>query len=206
MNFSKVIHLSLICLIGLFITTSISAQPNDAEKKIKLFNATLLTVMQNAKDLKFSGRYNTLQPIIGDCFDMDFMAQFSAGKYWRNLSNIQRTKLIEAFEKLWVSIYADRFDGYSGEIFELQESKNAPRGTVLVKTNIIMNDGEKLPIDYLMRQINGSWLVIDIFLKGRFSELAKQRAEYSSVLRREGFDGLMTKVEKKVQLLTNSAP
>ena len=75
-----------------------------------------------------------------------------------------------------------------------------------VKTNIIKNDGEKLPIDYLMRQNNDSWLVIDIFLKGRFSELAKQRAEYSSVIRRKGFDGLMTRVQKKVQLLTNGAP
>ncbi len=41
--------------------------------------------------------------------------------------------------------------------------------------------------------------MIDIFLKGRFSELAKQRAEYTSILKRSGISGLVATVDDKVR-------
>ena len=95
--------------------------------------------------------------------------------------------------------YADRFNGYDGESFEIVEEKPAPRNTILVKTNIIKNNGKKVAIDYLLRKRNTQWYVIDIFLSGKYSELAKQRAEYTSVLKRKGFIGLVDIVEEKIQ-------
>ena len=54
-------------------------------------------------------------------------------------------------------------------------------------------------IGNLLRKRNTQWYVIDIFLSGKYSELAKQRAEYTSVLNRKGFIGLVDIVEEKIQ-------
>ena len=188
-----------LAVAGLLLALPASAQPNAAVHKVERFNATLLSIMKNAETLKFTGRYKTLEPVLLDSFDMNFMAQFSAGRYWRALSPADRERLTKAFSKLWISTYADRFDGYGGEQIEVVGTEKAPRDTLMVKTKIVKSDGEKIAIDYLLRQKSGIWSVIDIFLKGRFSELAKQRAEYTSILKRSGIAGLVATVDDKVR-------
>ena len=181
-----------------------AAQPNAAMQKIERFNATLLTIMKNSETLEFGGRYETLAPVMLDSFDLGFMARFSAGRHWRGLSPTDQQKLITTFERLWISTYADRFNGYSGEAFEIIGSQKAPRDTLLVKSNIIKNGGEKVALNYLMREKGKHWSVIDIFLDGKYSELAKQRSEYTSILKREGLAGLVAKVDAKVKRMQNN--
>ena len=192
--------LGICCLLAVLLSVeATNADNRSARSTVERFNATLSKIMQNASTLRFSGRYASLEPVLLDSFDIQFMAQFSAGRHWRMLSEDERNKLVETFGRLWVSTYADRFNGYDGESFEIVEEKPAPRNTILVKTNIIKNNGKKVAIDYLLRKRNTQWYVIDIFLSGKYSELAKQRAEYTSVLKRKGFIGLVDIVEEKIQ-------
>ena len=186
------------------LATPAAAQPNAATQKMERFNATLLSIMQNAEKLKFSGRYKTLAPVMLDSFDLGFMARFSAGRHWRGLSPTDQQRLVSTFKHLWVSTYADRFSGYSGEAFEIVGTQKAPRDTILVKSNIIKNGGEKISLNYLMREKENHWSVIDIFLDGKYSELAKQRSEYTSILKREGLAGLVAKVDAKVKRMQNN--
>jgi len=188
-----------IAIASLLCALPASAQPSAAVQKVEQFNATLLTIMKNAEKLKFTGRYKTLEPVLLDSFDMGFMARFSAGRHWRSFSEPNRKRLVNAFSKLWISTYADRFDGYGGEQIEIIGTEKAPRDTLMVKTKIVKSGGEKVSIDYLLRQKAGVWSVIDIFLKGRFSELAKQRAEYTSILRRSGISGVVATVDETVR-------
>ena len=192
--------LGICCLLAVLLSVeATNADNRSARSTVERFNATLSKIMQNASTLRFSGRYASLEPVLLDSFDIQFMAQFSAGRHWRTLSEDERNKLVGTFGRLWVSTYADRFNGYDGESFEIVEEKPAPRNTILVKTNIIKNNGKKVAIDYLLRKRNTQWYVIDIFLSGKYSELAKQRAEYTSVLKRKGFIGLVDIVEEKIQ-------
>ncbi len=192
--------LGIYCLLAVLLSVeATNADNRSARSTVERFNATLSKIMQNASTLRFSGRYASLEPVLLDSFDIQFMAQFSAGRHWRTLSEDERNKLVGTFGRLWVSTYADRFNGYDGESFEIVEEKPAPRNTILVKTNIIKNNGKKVAIDYLLRKRNTQWYVIDIFLSGKYSELAKQRAEYTSVLKRKGFIGLVDIVKEKIQ-------
>ena len=192
--------LSAVTLV-LLCVSSASGQTSEAVQKIERFNSTLVTVMQDGQSLKFTGRYKILTPVLIDSFDMDFMAQFSAGRHWRSLLPDDRRLLVSTFSKLWIATYADRFNDYNGERFEVVGFGKAPQNTLMVKTQIIKKNDKKVAIDYLMREKAGTWSVIDIFLKGRFSELAKQRAEYTSILQRRGLAGLVAAVEDKVRLM-----
>ena len=138
MQYSK---FGIFCLLALFLCVgTTNADTRSARSTVERFNATLFKIMQNASTLRFSGRYASLEPVLLDSFDIQFMAQFSAGRHWRTLSEDEKNKLVGTFGRLWISTYADRFSGYNGEAFEIVEEKPSPRNTVLVKTNIIKYD------------------------------------------------------------------
>jgi phospholipid transport system substrate-binding protein len=126
------------------------------------------------------------------------MTQYSAGRHWRQLSEAQKKSLVEAFSRLTVATYADRFDGYSGEKFVVVREATPREGNRLVESELIKSDGEPIKLNYLLRQTQEGWRVIDIFLKGTISELATKRSEYSSALSNQGFDGLMAIFEQKI--------
>ena len=53
-------------------------------------------------------------------------------------------------------------------------------------------------LNYLTRPRDGEWRIIDVFLDARFSELARMRADYTAVIKRQGFDSLIETIEAKI--------
>ena len=70
----------------------------------------------------------------------------------------------------------------------------------MVQTRIVKSDGETTTLNYLMRQNQGSWQISDVYLDGTISQLAIQRSEFHSILRRDGIDGLVMALTRKVDL------
>jgi len=194
--------LLLVFLSLAFFVPVGAAHADDGTLLIKRLNDTLLATMQSAKQLGYEGRYKKLEPVIASTFDLDFMAQYAAGAPWRKLNASQRKGLIDAFSQLTIATYANRFNGYSGETFRILSEETPRKGNRLVYSELVKSDGEAIKLNYLLRQTKDGWRVIDIFLKGKISELATKRSEYSSALTNEGFDGLMAIFERKIAGLT----
>jgi phospholipid transport system substrate-binding protein len=182
-----------------FLVAGASARAADsAVPQIKRLNDTLLGTMQSASSLGYEGRYKKLEPVIKSTFDLAFMTQYSAGRHWRQLTDAQKKALTDAFTRLTVATYANRFNGYSGEKFTVTSEDTPREGNKLVRSELTKSDGEVIKLNYLMRQTKEGWRVIDIFLKGTISELATKRSEYSSALDNQGFDGLMSIFQQKI--------
>ena len=183
----------------LVLATLVPAEGAEAPASalIERFHETLIGVMKKAETLGFEGRYEKLAPAVKETFNLAFMARFAAGSHWKRLSADQRGKLIEAFSALSIATYAERFDGYSGERFDILNEKQFRRSTRLVKTGLVKSDGETIILNYLVGQRDGNWRVIDVHFKG-VSELAVRRSEYTSVLKRKGFGTLIAVIEKKI--------
>ena len=56
-------------------------------------------------------------------------------------------------------------------------------------------------LDYRLRPVDGKWKIIDIYMDGTVSELALRRSQYSSLIRREGLEALITALEEKIDAL-----
>lgn len=182
------------CLLVAGLPTSYAATPSEEIAKL---NATLLDVMKNADKLGYSGRFEKLQPVMKQLYDFPLMARVAVGAYWKGLDKEKRKKLIDAFTRMSVATYAARFDGYSGERFEIVSAEKSVRNTMLVKTNLIKSDGKPVALNYLIRPEDGRWRIIDVFLDARFSELARMRSDYTAVISREGFDSLLATIRSK---------
>jgi phospholipid transport system substrate-binding protein len=159
--------------------------------------AALLDVMKRADALGFAGRYEALEPVVRTSYDLPFMAELIVGRQWRALTPEQQQRWLDAFARFTVSTYADRFDRFSGERFEVGYVDPGTQGTALVHTTLVRSEGEPVKLDYRLRQEDGQWRIIDVYLSGTVSELALRRSEYASLMRREGFDALLDAIRKK---------
>lgn len=203
--FRRIKRLAAVIALGLgvLITFSANAGQESARLAVERFHDTLLSVMKEAENLGYEGRYEWLTPVIKESFNLPFMTSRSTGRHWKKASSGDHQALIDAFTNMTIANYASRFDGYSGEIFEMVEVTEGPRDSILVKTKIVKDDGEKVALNYVMREFDGQWQVIDIFLKGTFSELATRKSEYSSLIRDGGFPKLIARMKEKTETIRN---
>ena len=173
----------------------------DPQANVRGFYDTILSTMKNGRILGQSGRYARLAPVVQQVFDVPFMTQLAVGPSFASLPPAQQEQLTEAFRHYIAATYADRFDSYSGE--QLQVTGEQPyNADVIVKTNIVKANGETTTLNYLMRQNQGSWQIADVYLDGTISQLAVQHSEFASILRRDGVDGLVMALNRKVDLLS----
>ena len=198
----KITGLGLALLLGVATSAeSAAAPPVSPQDSVHSFYDTLLTTLKDGRTLGQSGRYARLAPVIGRLFDVPLMARLAVGSSWATLSPIQQQQVTEAFGHYVSATYADRFDSYSGE--QLQVTGEQPYGAeVIVQTRIVKSKGDSVTLNYRMRENAGSWQISDVYMDGSISQLATQRSEFHSILQREGVDGLIMALSRKVDLLT----
>jgi phospholipid transport system substrate-binding protein len=180
------------------------AAPPAAIEVVRGFYAALLQTMRQGPALGPAGRYEHLAPAVRNTFDLGFMTRLAVGPGWASLSSVEQQRVTEAFGRYVAATYADRFDRYSGERFEVVDEK-AFAGGLIIETRIVAADGKPVAIDYALRPDAEGWRVSDVYLDGTISELAARRSEFSAILRDRGIAGLITALNMKSDRLSGSA-
>lgn len=197
----KILPLAVAATLALFWFSPTHAAP-DAKATVETLDNALLDVMKNADKLGYKGRYQKLEPVLQQTFNLPLMARISVGPQWSSLTPEQQDKIIKAFAALSVATYAARFDGYSGEQFQIVGDTPIAGGDELVNTKMLRPHDDPVDLNYRLRQDSGNWKIIDVFLSGTISQLANYRSEFATTLRTKGADGLVALIEQKVNDLT----
>ena len=181
----------------------VHAAPSSGGDTVQGLYDALLSTMKNGWTLGQSGCFTQLEPVIRRSFDIASMARLSVGPSWSSLTDAQRQQMTESYGRYISAIYADRFDGYAGQRFEVMGAQPVPAG-VMVKSQITKANGEPVKVDYLMRRSSDSWLISDIYVDGAISEVAMRRSEFAAIVKNEGIPGLITALNRRADLLTGT--
>ena len=182
------------------LTAEAAASPTEV---IDGLHQQLLVTMKDAQRLGIDGRYKQLAPVLEQSFDFERMIAAAAGSYWANADESQRRKLLNSFIDLSITTYAARFNGFSGESFEVIGERQGPRDTMLVDTRINRTDGPPVAITYVLAEREGTWKIVDVLLDKSISELAVRRSEYNQVLRNGGTESLAQNLDEKAAEMRN---
>lgn len=177
------------------------AQGSPPSEVVERFHATLLEVMRNAERLGIRGRAQRIRPVMEAAFNLPAMTRISVGPAWTQMTPQQQQALIEAFSDWSVATYASRFDGWSGESFRTLGETRLQSGDVLVRTQLDRPNEAPVQLNYLLRDSDGQWRIVDIYLTGTVSELASRRAEFTAILREGGADRLVAELRQRTQRL-----
>lgn len=180
-----------------------AAEPGAAPATlVQRFYDELLAVMKEAKRLRFDERYSRLAPAIERSFDLPLMTRIAIGPGWVQIGADQQQRLAAAFSRYTISVYANRFDDFGGERFEVEPRAVANPNGIVVNSRLVKPNGEQVVLNYLLHQDPaGAWKIIDVYLSGTISELATRRSEFASVLQRGGADGLVRMIEQRTAAL-----
>lgn len=195
-------------LISVFVPVSPATESNsdtfkdysEANVLVNAIHEKLLYIMQNAENLGYQGRYKMADESITSHFDTPLIAKVIMSRYWNKLDETQKIDFIKLFKELSSATYASRFDGYKGESFVEISTEKLKKGRLLIKTELQRPDDESVKLDYLMHENDGKWMIISVIANG-VNDLSLKRAEYATVIKDKGYDGLINDVADKVKEL-----
>ena len=195
----------VLAVAVLFQAPAFADSSDPAASRITSFYGSLLDTMKQAKQLGVKGRYDKLSSVLAKTYDLPSMSKLAVGPSWSALTPQQQSAIVNAFTRMTIATYASRFDGFSGEQFQILETSDRTNGDKIVKTQIVKSDGGTVPLNYLMRKSGADWKIVDIYLDGTISELANRRAEFGAILKSGGPDALVVSLTKQGdKLLTGS--
>jgi phospholipid transport system substrate-binding protein len=197
MQFKKIITLIIFFSS---LNTLAFANFESEENFVSDFAASAISILgdeglnNNDKNIQFTD-------LVMSSIDIDFISQIVLGKYWKLISDDQKSEYLKAFRAYFISSYANRLDQYSGEKVVVISS-NAAKKYVIVKTNIVREGTEtlKIELDWRLIKRDGSTKIVDLSIEG-ISLIIAERETFISYLNNN--DGNLASLIKMMQSKTN---
>lgn len=148
-----------------------------------------------------------IEDILGPHLDFELMARLILGRYWREATPGQRERFTQAFREHSVRVYAHALSDHVDRAVALVRDEpdilrirgaTSPdeRGRVTVRAALHLGD-TVVPLQFrLIRGEDAGWRAYDVIIEN-LSLLTNYRREYTSIIRREGVDGLIRRLEDR---------
>lgn len=136
--------------------------------------------------------------LLDEPIDIDLVARLILGRHWRTATPEQQAEYLELFRDYALDSIASKLNLYDGQRFDVTSAKVLNERDALVTTLIISEDGRPpLKVDWRLREIDGTLVAIDVIVEN-VSMIVTQRSEFSSVVERQGMDGLLAELRSRI--------
>jgi phospholipid transport system substrate-binding protein len=128
-------------------------------------------------------------------FDREYAARLVLARNWRSASAQQRERFVDVFYNFLLRNYAKgvlQFDRDS--LVVLPEKGKSPPGKARVSTEMSLDDGTRVPVDYFFRQVDDEWRVFDVKIEG-VSYVVNYRNQFKSEIKSRGLDAVIARLE-----------
>jgi len=188
--------LTLVCC-SFWSDSSVLAVPGPPTEQLKPTLNALIDILLDPS-LKGEGhkveRRAKIMGHVTQGFDFREMSQRVLGRDWKGLPPEKQDHFQKLFTKLLENSYIGKFESYSGQ--EIQYIGERLKGDRAIVSTQIENNGQLIPIDYIMIKKEARWMVYDINIEG-VSLVRNYMEQFKSILRRDKFEGLVKLLEEK---------
>ena len=161
----------------------------------------VIAILGDRDNTTFAEREAAFRAVMVRGFDIPTVTRFVLGRHWKSATVEQRAEFSSIFLDFLTRVYAVRFDSYSygGETFTVLSVIADESGDTIVRTQVARPSGaDPVGIDFRVRSKDGNYKVVDLYVEG-ISMLLTHRVEFSSVVNREGIDGLLRALQARVE-------
>jgi phospholipid transport system substrate-binding protein len=170
-------------LLAGYTLVSRTAQAQSAERASAFVQQTgdrLVAVVNGAMPVPDKRR--ALTQIIESTVDVDGVAQFCLGRFWRTASADQQKRFVTAFHEVLVTNISSKLGEYQGVKLTVQRTRQQDADAV-VTTIVERPNNPPTTVDWVIEQPTASPKIIDVLAEGTSLRLT-QRQDYSSYLTR----------------------
>jgi len=184
----KILVSSLVLLLS-FSVPSFASTPTES-LKIAIDQLIAVAEDKSGDDLVKKAKFSK---IIQAEVDFEAVSKRVVSKSWKKATDEQKKQFKTQFKKIIVDTYFSLFKNYSNEkvLFSKEQIKN--KKYAIVDTQII-SESKRIPVRYRLIKGNG-WKIYDFIPEG-ISLIATYKNNYSSILKKEGMQGLLKEMVK----------
>lgn len=195
--FKKIVFLvALMPLLGLLQPRASFAETSPKADMQQTIDQIIKIATALPGDEKKTERRHKLRELINPKFNFAEMSKRSLGANWNDLTPQEQADFTNVFSELLARTYLSKIETVKpGMVTVDSEQVEAPRA--VVKTTVI-SKGDTFPIDYKLMLLNNSWQVYDVVIEN-IGLVANYRNEFSGIIRKEKFTGLMDRLRKKLE-------
>lgn len=178
-----------------------SASDAQVQEPIKSLYAALERVQAKGSG-SFEQRSQMLAPAIDHAYDIEAVLASSIGPRYAGLSDDQKQTLLTTFRQFTIARYVSSFKPGSDARFTIDPTVTpSPVGNDrIVVTHIGSSDDPSgTEINYVMRSGAKGWRIVDVLLNAHISQVAAQRADFSSALSGGNVQKLTNLLQKKIK-------
>ena len=187
----------LIVLCAFLPLLANAQSPNEVVEGAMVILDKDLTERREELQASDEALYALIDEILLPRFDRQYAAQKVLGKHWRNATPEQRVEFVDEFYGSLLRRYADgllKFDQSKIEVLSLRgELTEKP---TKVKTIVTLDDGTKVPVDYMLVFRESAWKIIDVIIEG-ISYLKTTNSELSNEIRDSSLDAVIARLKRE---------
>jgi phospholipid transport system substrate-binding protein len=186
-------------LFALFVALLLPAPAfagQSAEQFIRAKQAALSAALKgaagDAKQKKIAGLFDSM-------LDYQRLAEGSLGKHWAERSAAERDRFTGVLTQLVQRAYRKNLDKTANYKIDYKGEVEGEDGLVVRTVATSQTNAREAPvsIDYVLAKKGADWRVHDIVTEGS-SLVSNYRRQFSRIIKKDGFEALIEKMEKKL--------
>jgi len=197
----------VVAALAAMILSAMALAESDSPNVIIDSAVVELTEQLDGRKAELSADRQSLYALIDEIllprFDRKFAAQIVLAKHWRSASDTQKTRFVEAFYQALLRKYADgvlEFDPDRIEVLPYRGDPSKPR--TKVRSEVELNDGSKVYVDYDLVKRKAGWLVFNVVIEG-VSYVRNFRAELDAEIRSTSLDAVISRLEREADIVAD---
>jgi len=181
---------SLIFLHGL--AASATMTPTDQVRGA--VDAVLSTL--KLENLDRGAKREKIRSSLQQIFYYRAMSQRTLATNWRKASPAEKASFVKLFSTLLENTYMGKIEAYTDERVEYVGEKI--KGKKAIVDTMIVTGSVNIPISYKTVLKDEKWLIYDVVVE-EVSLISNYRSSYKAIVKKEGMDGLLSKMEQKIK-------
>ena len=128
-------------------------------------------------------------------FDTEYAARLVLGQTWRTATPDQRKRFVDAFYHSLLRNYGAALVDFTADRFVILPYKGeASDTTATVRTEVKRSSGDKIPVNFSLRKVDGIWKAWDVVIEG-ISYVKSFRTDFGAEIQQKGLDEVITRLE-----------
>jgi phospholipid transport system substrate-binding protein len=170
---------------------------DNATESVRMSVDAIIGILKDAS-LDKPAKREKIRAVIAERFDFRAMSQSTLATNWKKASQEQQQQFVTLFGELIQNTYIGRVEAYTNERIKYPGEKITSNRAVV--DTLILTANAEIPVSYKLYLKQARWLVYDVNIEG-VSLISNYRNSYQEIVRKEGFNGLLAKMEEKVKEL-----
>ena len=193
----KVFEFTILLTLALMSGASFAQEPYEQVEQAIAELAAGLDGHKEELENDSEALYDLVNGILLPRFNRTYSAQLVLGKNWKNADESQRERFIDCFYNSLLRKYANgvlEFDQTRVTLLPFRGDLSKKR--TIVKTNVSLDDGTKLSVNYGFANRDDAWKMFDVTIEG-ISYIRNYRAELNAEIRSSSLDAVIERLERE---------